>query len=412
MKPIPFKSKTTPWYVALPVGLTGGKRKSIYFRSRPAADAFCRKASKPGFQLEQFVPVLSKIEQDEFSIAGKRFAALYGGDLSRAYLAHERLKKLANIKPATVRESIEAFQVWRETEARSGKLKLSTVRTDFDRLNKLIAEFEVVQLADITTLALREFFDGIKGDKRSIYASVSKFFNWARRRGYLGENPVTDIEVKTEIGEYGVNNEYYPLATFRRMLRIAASLDPIKPGGEPTKDFIGMLPYFVIGGFLGLRRHEALRMKRNADALRWTDLHFDSEIPNVEVREDIAKTEKVRFIESVHYLEAFKSWLPFIPQDRPHIVPWTHSKMQKLKAAFTKATKIKFIENGFRNSFATYALTYNGLQGVGKLSVEMGNTEEICKRHYVRNIAPGSGKAWFSLRPFEVVSSGSLSAQA
>jgi hypothetical protein len=79
--------------------------------------------------------------------------------------------------------------------------------------------------------------------------------------------------------------------------------------------------------------------------------------------------------------------------------------MQELKRDFTKATKIKFIENGFRNSFATYALTFNGLQGVGKLALEMGNSEGICKRYYVKNIAPGSGRAWFSLRPFEVVSS-------
>jgi hypothetical protein len=39
------------------------------------------------------------------------------------------------------------------------------------------------------------------------------------------------------------------------------------------------------------------------------------------------------------------------------------------------------------------------LQGVGKLALEMGNAEDTCKRHYVKNIAPGSGRAWFSLRP-------------
>ena len=77
--------------------------------------------------------------------------------------------------------------------------------------------------------------------------------------------------------------------------------------------------------------------------------------------------------------------------------------MQELKREFKKATGLKFTENGFRNSFATYALTFNGLQGVGKLALEMGNSEATCKRHYVKNIAPGSGKAWFSLRPFEVV---------
>jgi hypothetical protein len=73
--------------------------------------------------------------------------------------------------------------------------------------------------------------------------------------------------------------------------------------------------------------------------------------------------------------------------------------MQALKAEFTAATGIRFVENGFRNSFASYALTYTGLDGVGKLALEMGNSEAICKRHYIKALEPRSGQAWFSLRP-------------
>ena len=42
-------------------------------------------------------------------MAVKRFAALYGNDLSQAYQAHDRLKKLKDVKQANVREAVEAF---------------------------------------------------------------------------------------------------------------------------------------------------------------------------------------------------------------------------------------------------------------------------------------------------------------
>jgi hypothetical protein len=415
MKPSPFPnkktpSKTTPWRVTVPAAIARGKRTAKYFATKEAAEVFCRQAKKPGFTLEEFVPAVPKSEQDEFAVAIKRFAALYDGKISNAYAAHEKLQKLQNIRPATVREAVEAFQAWRQTQV-GRTFKQSTVTSDRWRLLKLINAFDRVQLTDLTPVALREFFDGITGDPRSVYKSVRVFFGWATDRGYLGEDPMVSVK---PVGEYGINNEYYPVATFRRMLRIAAGLEAPHAGGESTRAFIDMLPWFVLSGFCGLRSCEAYRLNRGAEAIRWTDLHFDAEVPNIEVREEVAKATArdtdIRHVESAHYLEAAKAWLSIVQPNGPYIVRWTKRQMQELKRDFTKATKIKFIENGFRNSFATYALTFNGLQGVGKLALEMGNSEGICKRHYVKNIAPGSGRAWFSLRPFEVVSSAAATA--
>ena len=404
MKPSPFPnkkapSKTTPWRVILPTSLTHGKRKAKYFATKKEADDFCKIANKRGFTLEGFVPPIPQNQEDAFGIALREFAKMYDGDVSKVYAAHERLQKLQNIKPATVREAVEAFQAWRQTQV-GRTFKQSTITGDRWRLLKLVNAFDRVQLTDLTPVALREFFDGITGDPRSVYKSVRVFFGWATDRGYLGENPMVSVK---PVGEYGINNEYYPVTTFRRMLRIAAGLEAPHVGGEPTRAFIDMLPWFVLSGFCGLRSCEAYRLNRGAEAIRWTDLHFDAEVPNIEVREEVAKATArdtdVRHVESAHDLEAAKAWLTLVPANGSFIVRWTKRQMQELKRDFTKATKIKFIENGFRNSFATYALTFNGLQGVGKLALEMGNSEGICKRHYVKNIAPGSGRAWFSLRP-------------
>ena len=400
MKPIPFPSKTSPWRVEVPGRyFADRKRKAKYFPTQAAAEKFIQKLKIEGrAALDQS---RRQPNEDAFGIAVREFAKMYDGDVSKVYAAHEKLQKLQNIRPATVREAIEAFQAWQQTQI-GEELAKSTVTQYRHRLVKLIRKFERVQLADLTTVALREFFDETTGDPRSIYSSVHKFLEWAVKYNYLWENPIDPIKAK-EVGEYGVNNDYYPVETFRRMLMIAAGLEPVKPGGQTTREFLGLLPWFVLSGFLGLRSCEARRENREADSIRWTDLHFDAEIPYVEVRAQTAKKTKresdLRYIETAHYLDAAKAWLSIVQPNGPYIVRWTKRQIQELKREFKKATKIGFIYNGFRNSFATYGLTFNGLQGLGKLALEMGDSEGICKRHYTRSIAPGSGRAWFNLRP-------------
>jgi hypothetical protein len=76
-----------------------------------------------------------------------------------------------------------------------------------------------------------------------------------------------------------------------------------------------------------------------------------------------------------------------------------------LRQEFTKATGIKFKTNGLRNSFASYLLTYEGkgaegeLRGVGRLAMELGNSESIAAKHYMETTDPGSGNRYFAIRP-------------
>ncbi len=111
----------------------------------------------------------------------------------------------------------------------------------------------------------------------------------------------------------------------------------------------------------------------------------------------------MRPIETAQCLEAVQAWLALAPREGPYVCRWTKRKIQGLKSEFTKATKLAWTENGLRNSWASYLLSINGVAGVGRLALEMGNSEGIAKRHYIRKLLSGSGKAWFALRPFEVV---------
>jgi hypothetical protein len=403
MRPIRFKSKTTPWYVPIPARFSAdGKRKSKYFRSKIEADAFCHNFKKFGPSAVLELPTeISKVEEERLKVAIIHAAETVGGDISKVYEAIEHYRKTRlNIKPATVRDALEAFEAWRKAEVAASRAKKLTYDSDMPRLRKLLEEFGPVQMVEITTTALREFFDTVKGDLPSVLKSVRFFFGWAVKRNFLVENPMAPLTAKELKAEYGVNNDHYKVGTFHRMLRIAAGLDPVKPGGEPTRALIDLLPWFVVSGFLGLRSCEARRENRAADSVRWSDLHFEADTPFVEIRR-IKSNSRLHHVERPYAIEAAKAWLALV--DRPAgdgpVALWTKRQIQELKRDFKKATGMTFIENGFRNSFATYALAFDGLQGVGKLALEMGTSEAIAMRHYVKTIAPGSGRAWFNLRP-------------
>lgn len=405
MKVIPFPHGKNPWRVVLPASYSAdGKRKTHYFKTKEDGELFLRKLKRNGPGMLSDAPAISQTSKDRFQAAVLWAADELGGNVAEIYAAIKHWKTRMDLKPATVREAVDAFQAYRKTKVDAGELSPKTLRADGSRLLNLVNEFSEIQLVNLTTAALLEFFDKLECDKRSVFKSVRVFLAWAIQRRYLVENPVATIEAD-DVGKFGVNNEFYPVETFRRMLRIAAGLDPVNPGEEPTKDFVGLLPWFVLSGFAGVRTCEAVRGdEKGADAVRWSDLYFDLDIPQILIRKEIAKTDKPRYIETSHYVLAVRSWLSLIPMDGAQIVGRNEGQMNDLKRAFEARTGIKFLANGFRNSFATYSLTFDGMRGVGKLAIEMGNSEAVAGRHYIQHIAPGTGRAWFNLRPFEVVS--------
>jgi len=394
MTPLRFPSKTTPWCVQLPGRFAADrKRKTRYFKTREEAAKFVSQVKKFGLAA---VHQVKSVEQSAKEFAPQVLDALerLGGDPAKLWEAvtdYERSK--LSVKPATVREGIEEF-----CAVRKKKVARRTHDDDRWRLLRLLRAFEYHPLSSLSESDLRRFFDKIPGHSRSIYKTVKVFFRWAREYGYLALNPMDGIR-PTE--DWGTHKGIYAPSTFERMLRIAAGLEGPLPGEAPTKRFIALLPWFALSGFCGLRSCEAFPSFRESDAIRWGDFYFSRGF--VEIRDSVAKRTRKsssrRHIETAHYLEALRSWLALCPKGIGFVVPVRERRIGVLKTEFTRATGIKFVENGFRNSFASYALTYDGLQGVGKLALEMGNSEPVCKRFYVKTLEPRTGKAWFNLRP-------------
>lgn len=381
------------WRVMVPARISPThKRRAYYFKTEKEAEAKIKEIERFG------LGALTEKAEEKIQDDAKHWqylAETHGLTKEEITQALQRQVKVAKLSNKTLRQALEEYQ-----QTRKATKKWSTVEADRRRLLKLYRPFENRQMADISQADLRRWFDQLSTriNTRSVHKSARTFFGWARDHNYVADNPM--LEVKP-LHKFGFNKGIYQPEVFARMLRVAAGLEAPNEEGEPTRDFIDLLPWLAISGFCGLRNCEAYRETSQDQSIRWNDLYWDRGF--IEVRHEVAKRTKrdddTRHIERPHALAAARAWLELAPRKSDLVVPWTKRKIQDLKREFTAATGILFKANGLRHSFASYALTYTGLDGVGKLSWEMGDSETICKRYYLKRLPPGTGKAWFGIRP-------------
>jgi hypothetical protein len=78
------------------------------------------------------------------------------------------------------------------------------------------------------------------------------------------------------------------------------------------------------------------------------------------------------------------------------ILEISQSTLQRLNNELLDAVKLEVPENGLRNSYASYGLSFRTL---GEVSKAMGDNEATTSRYYVKKLEPDTGQAWFAVRP-------------
>jgi len=74
------------------------------------------------------------------------------------------------------------------------------------------------------------------------------------------------------------------------------------------------------------------------------------------------------------------------------------SETRHSKKRVRLASKVNPPTNALRHSYASYWLARSSKEGLGELSKRMGNSEAVCKRHYLETLTREEGKSWFVLR--------------
>ena len=159
-----------------------------------------------------------------------------------------------------------------------------------------------------------------------------------------------------------------------------------------------LTPYLILAGFCGFRRSELVKQYGEDSVLRWEDLNWKKEL--VTVRDEVAKQTRRRTgNRRFPPMEpALADWLgPYRKKIGP-IVPFSEGAFRRRLKELREHSGVDLPDNALRHSYASYWLARSTLAGVGELSKRMGNSESVCRRHYLEILTQEEGEAWFNLR--------------
>src|SRR6201981_716180 len=373
------------WRVIVPGRLTDtGKDQAKYFKTKEEGETEVRRILGRGKSAK---PQLNDRQNAILSMAETEGLALE--DIQAAF-RHYRSTVLNVSKRAHLFELVEKFLERQVHERRAPR----TLDDDRQRLNKLCMSFENIDVRRLTESGLRQYLEHYPpgSNRRSHYKAVRKFIRWAHESGYLAIDLMARIR---PLDKWGVNNDIIQVEDFRRLLFVSAGIESIEHGDAPTTCYIGLLPYFVLGGLAGMRRAELLRDRASQAILDWTDIFWDKNL--ISIRDEVAKQTRAADRRRLIPLEpAAREWLTLVRQPAGPVVNLWQSTHTKLTRELFKKLDIDLPENGLRNSYASYAQSFRSAVDVAKAC---GDLESTIKRFYTQLLEPGTGRAWFDLRP-------------
>jgi integrase len=239
-----------------------------------------------------------------------------------------------------------------------------------NRLTRFVSSFGERKIAELSVDEIEAWLRDLglgPLSRNTFWLRLSVLFEFARKRRWCANNPLAEVEkAKWKGAEPGI-------------------LTPEQFAGLLVSANSETLPYWVIGGFAGLRSAELER-------LEWQDIDFEACL--VEVTRGKSKTASRRH---VAIRPALAAWLaPYRAQRSGKVCPPNLRK--HLEADRQRARIIDWPANALRHSFASYHLEH--FKKPGELTVEMGHTdEELVSRFYRQRVRPEAAKKWWAIMP-------------
>lgn len=243
---------------------------------------------------------------------------------------------------------------------------LAGLRKELDAFNTAHPGIMVIELTNLDGWIARgtpapRFFN-------NRLATWHTFLNWSRRKNYWpkGEKHAAELTTRKDLP-----NKVPDIFTPEQAHAILKILPE------------NLVPYFVIGSWLGLRPTEMLRLK-------WE--HFDWERGYVNLDEKIVlKTQTQRFV-------------PINDKARELLIAWErekgkccpfHSREEISKLARAAGIISEWPQDVLRHSYISYRIAQGASKG--KVAEEAGNSEQVIRKNYRRPLRAEDGAAWFKI---------------
>jgi integrase len=381
--------QTGKWLVIVPPSVTGtGKRQRLFFDSKVAAETKIRSIKEQGLE------PMKDIGSDDLALLAL-IKKQFGNDAAEVIRNLDFARKTIGGIPAEKRVDLEtACTAFIERQRRENRNR-RTIYSDRQAL-KYLCQFagRELPLIELTEARINDYFDTMEpgGRRRTQHSRVTKFLNWCSQSGYLVINPMEKIKPREK---WNSNKEIIEVDAFRRILFVIAALEPIKPGEVPTLRYQRLLPFYVLGGMAGLRRRELISSDPRDPVIEWTDIWWGKNL--IEIRDEVAKQVGLTDHKRHPALEpAAKEWLRMVAKPNGRIMEISQSTLQRLNDELLDALRLEVPDNGLRNSYASYGLSFRTL---GDVSKAMGDNEATTSRYYIKKLEPDTGQAWFAIQP-------------
>jgi integrase len=341
----------------------GGGRKRRFFKEKAEAETFMQFAK---VQQENYgtaalsIPDALRVEAIECAELLQPFGVTLR-DAAKFYAAH--LKAITGSRK--VSEVVSDLLAARSADGMSPRY-LGDLRV---RLGRFALSFGEEMIAAISASRIDQWLRGLgvgAVTRNTFRRRLAALFSFAKRRGYVTENPVADVERakerETEIAILSVND-------LARLLECASS---------------DMLPFWAIGSFAGLRRSEIER-------LTWSEVDFDADV--IEVKASKSKTASRRLVRVQPNLA---KWLAPYRTRIGRVCPL--ALQRKINEDRDRAgLRAGWPQNALRHSFGSYHLAQ--FNDAAKLALEMGNSPATIFRHYRQLVKPKQAERYWKIVP-------------
>jgi len=213
------------------------------------------------------------------------------------------------------------------------------------RILKIASDFEKTPVHLISTAALQGWLDksGYKGTtSRNFRTHLVMFFNYAKKRKLLTENPAYDIE------KAAVDEKMPGILTVDECERLMHAAEEHAPE---------MVPNFAISLFAGLRPTEVCQID-------WSTINFDAR--RIKVIPADAKRRSLRHVDMSDNLLA---WLA-AHRRQSGLVHFSRKESEKVR----REAKVKWCSDVLRHSYASYHLAMHENAALTSLQLGHRNT--------------------------------------
>jgi integrase len=282
-------------------------------------------------------------------------------DAAKFYVAH--LKAVTGSRK--VREVVTDLLAARASDGMSPRY-LGDLRV---RLGRFVDSFGEEMIAALSASRIDEWLRGRRVGavtRNTFRRRLAVLFSFARRRGYVTENPIADVE---RARERETEIEILSVSDVARLLECASP---------------EMLPFWAIGAFAGLRRAEIER-------LSWSEVDLDADV--IEVKASKAKTATRRLVTIQPNL---RKWLAPYRTQLGRVCPV--NLQPKINDDRDRAgLRAEWPQNALRHSFGSYHLAR--FNDAAKLALEMGNSPATIFRHYRQLVKPKDAERYWKIAP-------------